>query len=105
MKHQDELLNQFKKRLVDYTYKQISSQTGIQMTRVFRIFNGYEMKVSEYFALKEMLEEKNEAKDFDHIIEKCRMQLSDSSLKEIEMVCKKKLNLLELIISTENIVA
>ena len=32
----------------EQTLKQISSHLGIQVTRVFRIFNGYEMKISEF---------------------------------------------------------
>jgi len=32
----------------EQTLKQISAHLGIQVTRVFRIFNGYEMKISEF---------------------------------------------------------
>ena len=32
----------------DQTLKQISGHLGIQVTRVFRIFNGYEMKITEF---------------------------------------------------------
>ena len=41
------ILNEFKKAFGDQSYRSISKITGIQNTRVFRIFNGSEMRISE----------------------------------------------------------
>ena len=48
MNLQEEILNQFDRHFPNATLKQVSKKTGIQITRVFRIINGYEMKISEY---------------------------------------------------------
>ena len=38
----------------EMTLRQISNHLGIQITRVFRILNGYEMKISEYEKFKSL---------------------------------------------------
>lgn len=47
MKLQSKVLDRFKKNYPDLSYKQISNLTGIEKSRVFRIFNGSELKISE----------------------------------------------------------
>ena len=52
---QKEILSQYKQTYPADTYQTISNKTGIQNTRVFRIFNGYEMKLSEYSRFVDVL--------------------------------------------------
>lgn len=52
MKLQNNVLNCYKAKFPDHTLKIISQRTGIQLTRVFRLFNGHEMKLSEYEAFQ-----------------------------------------------------
>lgn len=55
---QKELIHQFNRLHGDLTLKQISQITDIQITRVFRIFNGHEMKLSEYLVFIKAIESK-----------------------------------------------
>lgn len=48
MNLQDATLKQFQEVFNGPTLKEISTLTGIQMTRIFRLMNGYEMKLSEW---------------------------------------------------------
>lgn len=52
MKLQNNVLNCYKAKFPNHTLKKISQRTGIQLTRVFRLFNGHEMKLSEYEAFQ-----------------------------------------------------
>ena len=53
------ILNEFKKVFGDKSYRSISKITGIQNTRVFRIFNGSEMRVSEAEIFLELISRKD----------------------------------------------
>lgn len=73
------------------TLKKISADTGIQITRVFRLFNGSTMKLSEYQIFQQKVKEKMglthtlEAIAFD-----CSLKLSPQAIKEIESyLCRK----------------
>lgn len=48
MNLQNEIIAKYQKQYPDTTLKDLSRKTGIQVTRVFRIMNGYDMKLSEY---------------------------------------------------------
>ena len=52
------IINDFKHEFGSLSYREISAMTGIQMTRVFRIFNQQEMKVSEYERFNKLLLQK-----------------------------------------------
>lgn len=73
------------------TLKNISADTGIQITRVFRLFNGATMKLDEYQIFQQKVKEKMglthtlEAIAFD-----CSLKLSAEAIKEIETyLCRK----------------
>lgn len=53
--YQNTILKNFRKTFPNKTLKTISAETGIQMTRVFRIMNGSEMKIGEYEAFEKAL--------------------------------------------------
>lgn len=53
--YQDTILKNFRETFPKKTLKTISEETGIQMTRVFRIMNGSEMKIGEYEAFERVL--------------------------------------------------
>ena len=56
MKEQKELLQRFMKLFNQPTLQEISNQTGIQITRVFRIMNFAPMKFSEYLIFKNLID-------------------------------------------------
>ena len=53
--YQETILKNFRETFPSKTLKTISEETGIQMTRVFRIMNGSEMKIGEYEAFEKVL--------------------------------------------------
>lgn len=79
----------------------MSDITGIQMTRVFRLFNGLEMKLSEYLKISEIIEAKiAEKTNVQNVFEECLNQLNLQSLIEIEIYCTKKLEMKKLVAQT-----
>lgn len=48
---QQAIIKQYHQIFKNQTYRQIAEHTGIQMTRIFRIFNGAPMKLCEYETL------------------------------------------------------
>lgn len=80
---QDKILNQYKHQHPNHTLKDISNLTGIQNTRVFRIFNGYEMKLSEFEIFQNILIDKKKVSYFERLIQDCMTNLSEFKLKDI----------------------
>lgn len=52
---QQELVTQAKKYYPDLSLKDWSVKTGIQITRIFRLFKGSEMSLSEFLRFQELL--------------------------------------------------
>lgn len=87
------------------TLKHISKDTQIQVTRVFRILNGSEMKLSEYQKFMDSIEKRAEAnnnnpnekqflhQNLDCLLEECESSLSTNSIAEIREYIKRKLKL------------
>jgi len=48
MQLQQKILRDYRKCFPQDTLKEMNQRTGIQMSRIFRIMNGMEMKVTEY---------------------------------------------------------
>lgn len=104
MEAQRDLLAQLKKVLGNPTYKMISERTGIQVTRVFRIFNGIEMKFSEYLTIKKLLDsEMKKDTNFEKLIRDCKSKLRVSTLVEIEKLCVRKLEIVKLATEVEKV--
>ena len=76
---QTAIIDSYKKKFPKDKLRHISEKTEIQITRVFRILNGSEMKISEYEAFQECLQY-NES----HLtlIEKLKFTLSHLNEKE-----------------------
>ncbi len=55
MGYQKTILSAFKQQYQDLTFKQMGELTGIQSTRLFRLYNGHEMRLSEYEILEKLL--------------------------------------------------
>jgi hypothetical protein len=51
---QKELLDDFKEKFKNFTLKQYAELTGIERTRVFRLFNGQEMKLGEWDLIRKL---------------------------------------------------
>lgn len=76
------------------TLKKIAEDTGIQITRVFRLFNGSVMSLLEYQIFQQKVKEKMglthtlEAIAFD-----CSLKLSPQAIKEIEVYLSRKIEI------------
>jgi len=91
MKLQDHILRSYRKNFPEHTLKEIAEATGLQITRVFRILNGSEMKVSEFEAFQKALESKSYSSlHFITTAKKCLQLLSEETLQTLnnEMLLK-----------------
>lgn len=80
------------------TLKQIAADTGIQLTRVFRLFNGSEMKLSEYEIFNQKVKEKmGLASSLEEIAFECSKVLSASAVSELEGYLLRKIHLWKMI--------
>ncbi len=74
------------------TLKQISADTGIQLTRVFRLFNGSTMKLSEYQIFNKKVKEKmGLTEGLEEIALECSLKLSPEAIKDLEVYLKRKI--------------
>lgn len=67
MKLQYKILSTFKKNYPDLSYKQISKLTGIEKSRIFRIFNGSELKITELEIIDNFNQEANSPGNIEFI--------------------------------------
>ena len=77
------------------TLKEISGHLGIQITRVFRILNGYEMKLTEYEKFKSVtkLADAEKCRDFLETAIKGEKIFSVKMSNEIKQVLEMKIRL------------
>ncbi len=94
MELQKVILGQYMLLNNEPTLKKISADTGIQLTRVFRLFNGSTMKLSEYQIFQQRVKEKMGLTDtLEAIAFDCSLKLSPDAIKEIEVYLKRKIEL------------
>ena len=102
---QRSILKQLRMLVGNMSYDELGQLLKINKTRVFRNFNGHEMKLSEYEAIVLMIErlsgKSNES--FYQTSRKALEGLSRESLVEIEVFMKRKLSLKSLINKKFNI--
>lgn len=82
------LLQRFRREYPDLTFKEIAKKTGINTTRVFRLFNGQEMKLSEYQLLDKLLD-KN---PIEEKAELCSRELPKEQLEKISDIMERYLD-------------
>lgn len=91
---QKTILNQYMLLNNGPTFKQIARDTGIQVTRVFRLYNGSTMKLSEYQIFSKKVKEKmGLTGGLEDIAFECSMKLSPESIKDLELYLKRKIQL------------
>jgi hypothetical protein len=90
---QKKILKQYLQVSNSPTLKEIAQDTGIQITRVFRLLNGSTMKINEYETFRNIIQQKKCGSEIDALFSSCCLLLSSDSLKEIEMIMKRKLEL------------
>ena len=81
------IIKRYKEVFPHTTLKNIAKETGIQQTRIFRILNGYEMKISEFQKFEEAI---NKGSRYDiskfrisKLVDQCLRELSHTKLLKI----------------------
>lgn len=91
------LLNEYMKLNNRPSFKKISEDTGIQTTRVFRLFNGSKMKLCEYQIFKNKIESKiNSGPSLEKLAYECSVKLSSSAREELVKILMRKLEIWKL---------
>jgi hypothetical protein len=94
MELQKVILGQYMLLNCNPTLKKISADTGIQITRVFRLFNGSTMKLSEYQIFQQKVKEKMGLTDtVEAVAFECSLKLQPEAIKEIEVYLRRKLEI------------
>lgn len=103
MELQKRIIQQYLDLNPNITLRKISSDTGIQMTRVFRILNGSEMKIAEYEIFrKKVTEQLGLCGVLEELAHECSISLSNDSIKEIEGLMKRKIQIKKLMNQINN---
>lgn len=85
---QQQLVQAYRRRYPKHTFKDISYLTGINKTRIFRIFNGQEMKLSEYNAIDELIKKNALQK----MVFRCSKVLPEAKLEKLHSVLERHLD-------------
>ncbi len=94
MQTQTYLLAKLKKCYPHLSYRQISARSGIQLTRLFRLFHGAEMKLGEYERLSGLCESEGKAPDhakFSHLAKSCLSRLAPRRLERLSLTMARQL--------------
>ena len=78
------------------TLRRIAIDTGIHITRVFRIMQGSRMKLDEYEVMKKRIDTKRGGSRLERIVSKVLDTLSARELNEIEAILSRRLKTLSL---------
>ena len=101
---QEQILNEYKNKFPNDGLKEISLKTNIQLTRVFRLFNGSEMKLKEYEAFKNIIVDNKESR-FASLANTCELSLSQNKLNTLMAYMKLAIKSHELLSSTPSYIA
>lgn len=71
--------------------REMSKDSGIQLTRLFRIMNGMEMRLEEYLILKKRIQAKMELGCLNDLAFKCEACLPLRAKKELDEMMKRLL--------------
>ena len=93
MSMQKIVLKQFHESFPHAKLKEISEKTGIQITRVFRILNGAEMKVTEMERFQEAVSGTKANQGFVELSKRCALNLSEGKRKFIQGMMEQSLKL------------
>ena len=90
---QKKILHQYLTLNDSPTLREMSSATGIQMTRIFRLLSGSPMKLSEYEIFKSLIQKSQSGADLESLFLNCCLTLSKENMNEIEQLMLRKLEM------------
>lgn len=93
MELEKEIIIRYKKKFPHETLKETSERTGIQITRVFRLFSGRKMKVSELEAFQKAIEGSTPSQDnrIQLLIDEILFTLDKPEIEFIHQYLERKL--------------
>jgi hypothetical protein len=94
-KTQIKLIDTYRAIFPKESYQKISLKTQIQQTRLFRIFNGCEMKISEFETLNNIIRATTQSthSDFQKISDTCSQILPIDSINDLVQEMSYLINL------------
>ena len=97
MKLQNRVLKKYRLYFPNDTLRDVSEKTNIQLTRVFRLFNGKPMKVQELEAFEVAIEEKINGntlhKRFKELVEEAHFTFGSKDLEMVAELIERRLAL------------
>ena len=88
------------------TLKDLSEHTGIQISRMHRILNGYEMKLSEYEKINDLINQNLKDREFKQrfkvVAKECLNKLDLPALNEINEIMERFIKVSNLIFYEKN---
>lgn len=90
---QKSILKLYKETFPTHRLRETSENTGIQLTRLFRIHNGSEMKLKEYEAFERCLNQNDQASEFLKTSKHCLEKLTPHKRKLLHAQMKKALKI------------
>ena len=96
MNLQTSIIKRYKEVFPKDTIKMISEKTSIQLTRVFRLISGHEMKVSEFEKFENAIDKQCGISNLGNLSKQCLLELSHENLNELISFMQRKLNLNQL---------
>jgi hypothetical protein len=99
---QEKVIKTYQRHYPKHSLRQISHHTGIQLTRVFRLFNGSPMKLEEYERFKEVLElSESEIKSDSLLVttaKELQKTLNENSVRKVMDFMIKQIHLHSLVV-------
>lgn len=94
MNLQRRILQDYRELFGQQTFREISAATGIQQTRVFRLFNGAPMKLCEYETFQQIIQfRKAKRPKLLQLLRDCEVRLGERGLAELEQLMDQKIRL------------
>jgi len=97
MKLQNKVLKKYRLYYPNDTLRDVSERTNIQLTRVFRLFNGKPMKVEELEAFETVLEERlkthSHHRRFQEMVEQAQLVFNTNDLEMMAELLERRLTL------------
>ena len=104
MQVQDSLMKKYNSLLKKSTIREIALDSGIQQTRIFRLLNGSEMKLSEYLIIKERVVKLSlQNTDLVELAIEGDSLLSTYGVEEMSKKISRKLRIAKLVESNQTI--
>ncbi|OUR98896.1 hypothetical protein A9Q84_05645 [Halobacteriovorax marinus] len=91
---QNKIIDDYMGLLSRNTIRDMANDCGIQKTRLFRIMNGHEMKLSEYLTLKHRISTLLDSRsEIENLAKECDKILSPRGVSEISNYMKRRVRI------------